>query len=131
MRFPGAGDERPLRWSKGTCCRLLLFRVGEAAERRAVALRTGGDVSRPVEVKDFTATLALERSHRRDLLFRYTNLPPTPLEQLESVDMMRLLEHGYTVKMVPTEFNTQAVDTEADLARVARLMKNDPLLSRY
>ena len=68
---------------------------------------------------------------RRDLLFRYTNLSPTPLEQLESVDMMRLLEHGYTVKMVPTEFNTQAVDTEADLARVARLMENDPLLSRY
>lgn len=68
---------------------------------------------------------------RRDMLFRYTNLPPTPLEQLESVDMLRLLEHGYTVKMVPTEFNTQAVDTEADLARVARLMKNDPLLSRY
>ena len=68
---------------------------------------------------------------RRDLLFRYTNLPPTPLEQLESVDMMRLIEHGYTVKMVPTEFNTQAVDTEADLARVAKLMENDPLLSRY
>ena len=68
---------------------------------------------------------------RRDMLFRYTNLTPTPLEQLESVDMLRLLEHGYTVKMVPTEFNTQAVDTEADLARVARLMENDPLLSHY
>jgi len=68
---------------------------------------------------------------RREMLFRYTNLPPTPLEQLESVDMMRLIEHGYTVKMVPTEFNTQAVDTEADLVRVSRLMKNDPLLSRY
>lgn len=68
---------------------------------------------------------------RREMLFRYTNLPPTPLEQLESVDMLRLLEHGYTVKMVPTEFNTQAVDTEADLGRVARLMENDPLLSQY
>lgn len=68
---------------------------------------------------------------RREMLFRYTNLPPTPLEQLESVDMMRLIEHGYTVKMVPTEFNTQAVDTEADLVRVSRLMENDPLLSRY
>ena len=68
---------------------------------------------------------------RRELLFRYTDLPPTPLEQLESVDMMRLIEHGYTVKMVPTPFNTQAVDTEADLARVAQLMANDPLLSRY
>ncbi|MDR4513721.1 3-deoxy-manno-octulosonate cytidylyltransferase [Nitrosomonas sp.] len=68
---------------------------------------------------------------RRELLFKYTRLQPTPLEQLESVDMMRLLEHGHTVRMVPTEFNTQAVDTEADLARVARLMEDDPLLSRY
>jgi len=68
---------------------------------------------------------------RRETLFQYTRLAPTPLEQLESVDMMRLLEHGLTVKMVPTEFNTQAVDTPADLARVEQLMKNDPLLSRY
>ncbi|SET11372.1 3-deoxy-manno-octulosonate cytidylyltransferase (CMP-KDO synthetase) [Nitrosomonas marina] len=68
---------------------------------------------------------------RRALLFKYTRLQPTTLEQLESVDMMRLLEHGYTVRMVPIEFNTQAVDTEADLARVAKLMADDPLLSRY
>ncbi|PTN10871.1 3-deoxy-manno-octulosonate cytidylyltransferase [Nitrosomonas aestuarii] len=68
---------------------------------------------------------------RRELLFKYTHLQPTPLEQLESVDMLRLLEHGYKVKMVPTTFNTQAVDTEADLARVAKLMENDPLLSSY
>lgn len=68
---------------------------------------------------------------RRDTLFEYTNLPPTPLEQLESIDMLRLLEHGLQVKMVPTEFNTQAVDTEADLQRVARLMESDPLISRY
>lgn len=68
---------------------------------------------------------------RREILFQYTRLAPTPLEQLESVDMMRLLEHGFTVKMVPTEFNTQAVDTPADLARVEQLMRNDPLLSHY
>lgn len=68
---------------------------------------------------------------RRSTLFHYTNLSPTPLEQVESVDMLRLLEHGYGVKMVNTTFNTQAVDTEDDLARVAKLMQDDPLLSRY
>lgn len=68
---------------------------------------------------------------RRATLFQYTRLTPTPLEQFESVDMLRLLEHGLQVKMIPTEFNTQAVDTEADLARVAKLMETDPLLSRY
>jgi len=53
------------------------------------------------------------------------------LEQLESIDMLRLLEHGLQVKMVPTEFNTQAVDTTADLLRVEKLMAADPLLTRY
>ncbi|SNX60014.1 3-deoxy-manno-octulosonate cytidylyltransferase (CMP-KDO synthetase) [Nitrosomonas ureae] len=68
---------------------------------------------------------------RRETLFQYTRLLPTPLEQLESIDMLRLLEHGLQVKMVPTEFNTQAVDTTADLLRVEKLMAADPLLARY
>ncbi len=68
---------------------------------------------------------------RRETLFQYTRLTPTPLEQLESIDMLRLLEHGMSVRMVPTEFNTQAVDTTADLLRVEKLMQSDPLLAHY
>ena len=45
--------------------------------------------------------------------------------------MLRLLEHGYRVKMVKTEFDTQAVDTEDDLIRVAKLMESDPLIASY
>jgi 3-deoxy-manno-octulosonate cytidylyltransferase (CMP-KDO synthetase) len=68
---------------------------------------------------------------RRATLIDYSRLPPTPLEQLESVDMLRLLEHGYRVKMVKTEFDTQAVDTEDDLIRVAKLMESDLLIASY
>ena len=68
---------------------------------------------------------------RRATLLNYTQLPPTPLEQLESIDMLRLIEHGFRVKLVETEFNSQAVDTETDLARVAKLMETDPLLANY
>jgi len=60
---------------------------------------------------------------RRDFLLEYTKLTPTPLEIAESVDMMRILEHGMKVKMVPTSHNTQAVDTREDLERVAQLMQ--------
>lgn len=83
----------------------------------------------------FTDTAAYKQvciiPFRRETLFQYTRLLPTPLEQLESIDMLRLLEHGLQVKMVPTEFNTQAVDTTADLLRVEKLMAADPLLARY
>ena len=68
---------------------------------------------------------------RRATLIDYSRLPPTPLEQFESVDMLRLLEHGYRVKMVKTEFDTQAVDTEDDLIRVAKLMESDLLMTSY
>jgi len=67
----------------------------------------------------------------RACLIEYSQLPPTPLEKLESIDMLRLLEHGRRVRMVETSHDTQAVDTEADLARVAELMANDPLLAHY
>lgn len=59
---------------------------------------------------------------RRDYLIEYTKLSPTPLEIVESVDMMRILEHGMKVRMVPTLHDTQAVDTPADLEKVAGLM---------
>jgi len=59
---------------------------------------------------------------RRDFLIEYTELAPTPLEVAESVDMMRVLEHGLKVRMAKTIHNTQAVDTPDDLRRVEELM---------
>ena len=59
---------------------------------------------------------------RRDFLLEYNRLTPTPLEVAESVDMMRVLEHGKDVKMIPTAYETHAVDTVEDLAHVQALM---------
>jgi len=59
---------------------------------------------------------------RRDFLLQYTHLQPTPLEIAESIDMLRVLEHGLRVRMAPTHFSTQSVDTPADLKKVASLM---------
>ena len=67
----------------------------------------------------------------RQALALYSSLPPTPLEISESIDMLRLLEHGYPVRMVETRFDTQAVDTPEDLARVSELMRADPLVGCY
>jgi 3-deoxy-manno-octulosonate cytidylyltransferase (CMP-KDO synthetase) len=60
---------------------------------------------------------------RRDYLLEYTDLEPTPLEIAESIDMMRILEHGGIVRMAPTRHNTRAVDTPDDLKNVERLMR--------
>jgi 3-deoxy-manno-octulosonate cytidylyltransferase (CMP-KDO synthetase) len=54
-------------------------------------------------------------------------MAPTPLEIAESVDMMRVLENGLKVRMVPTHHNSQSVDTEADRLRVEQMLCTDAL----
>ena len=63
---------------------------------------------------------------RRDFLLEYTRMAPTPLEIAESVDMMRILEHGGKVRMVPTTHATYSVDTPADLERIEQIMRESP-----
>src|SRR5215510_3909548 len=70
-------------------------------------------------------------SFRRDFLRELADLPPTPLEQAESIDMLRAIEHGRRARMVETDVETHSVDTPADLLLVAELMKDDPLLAVY
>ncbi len=68
---------------------------------------------------------------RRDYLLEFNAMEESQLEIIESVDMMRILEHGGKVRMVPTAFKTWSVDTPEDLARVERLMTGDELMQRY
>jgi 3-deoxy-manno-octulosonate cytidylyltransferase (CMP-KDO synthetase) len=68
---------------------------------------------------------------RRDFLLEYNKMIPTPLEIIESVDMMRILENGMKVKMIPTSYITKAVDTPKDLERVVGMMREDSLFESY
>jgi len=68
---------------------------------------------------------------RRECLLEFARLQPTPLEIAESIDMLRLLEHRRSVRLVETQAPTQSVDTPADLERVELLMHDDALLRRY
>lgn len=69
---------------------------------------------------------------RRRALAEFTALSPTPLEVAESIDMLRWLEHGKTVRMVlsPTA-PTYSVDTPEDLECVRDCLRHDPLVQRY
>jgi len=68
---------------------------------------------------------------RRDFLVFFNEMEPTPLEEIESVDMLRIMEHGYKVKMIQSDFETYSVDTPQDLNLVEKLMMDDPLISAY
>lgn len=68
---------------------------------------------------------------RREYLLRFNALPESPLEIYESVDMMRVLEHGEKVRMVPTDKKTFSVDTPEDLMHVVKMMQGDTLMGQY
>ena len=68
---------------------------------------------------------------RRDYLLKFNSTPETPLEKIESVDMLRVLESGAKVRMIPTSYPSIGVDTPQHLERVAELMCDDTLMKDY
>ncbi len=68
---------------------------------------------------------------RRDFLFQYMKMDQTPLEIVESVDMLRVLENGYKIRMVLTDEMTIGVDTPDDLEQASTAMNLDSLYLRY
>ncbi|MFH1772674.1 MAG: 3-deoxy-manno-octulosonate cytidylyltransferase [Candidatus Omnitrophota bacterium] len=68
---------------------------------------------------------------RRDFLLKFVELKPSPTECVESVDMVRVLEYGYKIKLVETEIKTMAVDNEDDRKRVEKALLNDGLFKKY
>jgi 3-deoxy-manno-octulosonate cytidylyltransferase (CMP-KDO synthetase) len=63
---------------------------------------------------------------RRDFLAMFWRLSPTPLEQAESVDMLRAIEHGFPVKMVVTPYESFGVDTPEDLRQAEARLAVEP-----
>tara|TARA_B100000242_G_C42904740_1_gene419550 strand:- start:68 stop:805 length:738 start_codon:yes stop_codon:yes gene_type:complete len=60
---------------------------------------------------------------KTEVLLKYSDLKPTPLEISESVDMNRLIEHGFKIKMIRVDEFSHAVDSPQDLLKVEGFMK--------
>jgi 3-deoxy-manno-octulosonate cytidylyltransferase (CMP-KDO synthetase) len=56
--------------------------------------------------------------YRRDVLLRYPQLTPSPLELAESLEQLRWLAHGYDMRVALTDQEAIAIDTPEDLARL-------------
>ncbi|MDE2156827.1 MAG: 3-deoxy-manno-octulosonate cytidylyltransferase [Xanthomonadaceae bacterium] len=63
-------------------------------------------------------------AYRAGFLARYTALSRTPLEQAESLEQLRVLEHGHAiaVRLTPEPF-PPGIDTEADLERAEQWLR--------
>jgi 3-deoxy-manno-octulosonate cytidylyltransferase (CMP-KDO synthetase) len=66
--------------------------------------------------------------YRRDFLLQYARMSPTFLELAEKLEQLRVLENGYRIKVVETEFETIGVDTPGDLEKVVERLKAEEAL---
>ncbi len=58
--------------------------------------------------------------YRKDFLLTFPKLPATPLENLEKLEQLRALEHGFRIRVAETILNSQGVDTPEDLEKVRK-----------
>ena len=90
----------------------------------------------PYDTKKYTGKVPYLKTlgihlFRKDFLYEFQRMEPTPLEIIESTDMLRILENGKRIATYLTETKIYAVDTQADLDFVEEKMKDDPIVKTY
>ena len=61
--------------------------------------------------------------YRADILGKITKLPPGQLEVAESLEQLRWLENGFTIRVAKTMIETVGIDTPDDLKRAELYLK--------
>ena len=61
--------------------------------------------------------------YRADFLQKFSTFAPTPLELSEKLEQLRILENGYRIKCVVTEYDSVPVDTQEDLDNVRNYLR--------
>jgi 3-deoxy-manno-octulosonate cytidylyltransferase (CMP-KDO synthetase) len=66
-------------------------------------------------------------AYRKDFLLHLTNLSPGKLERIEKLEQLRVLEQGYKIRTVISDFQSRSVDTEEDLIEINKFISNHHL----
>ena len=71
------------------------------------------------DVSNFSAPLWFKHiglyAYRKNFLIEYSALPSSPLEKIEKLEQLRILENGFSIKMVETNLDSIGVDSAADI----------------
>lgn len=99
------------------------------------AIRRHGSLS--VAFREEPALLAGFRKHtglyvyRREVLLAFAKWPQSKLEQSESLEQLRALEHGVKIKAIKASTSSIGVDTIEDLERVRSILEEETCSMEY
>ena len=60
---------------------------------------------------------------RKSFLLAFAQMPQSPLELIEGIEFLRIIENGYKVKAILTDHRSIGVDTISDLLEVEKIIK--------
>lgn len=61
-------------------------------------------------------------AYRKDILAQITRLPVSSLEQAESLEQLRWVQNGFSVKCVTTKYESHCIDTPEDVEKVLKMI---------
>lgn len=61
-------------------------------------------------------------AYRKDFLLKYSQLSPTPLQQAEDLEQLKVLEHGYRLKVAIVNHMCLSVDIPEDIKKVEQFL---------
>lgn len=84
--------------------------------------RPDGDVDMEKAVKEtvFLKHIGLY-AYRKDALMRFASLPPSPLEMLEKLEQLRILQSGGRIRIIEVSTKNVSVDTPDDLIEAQKM----------
>ena len=68
---------------------------------------------------------------RAKFLQDFDSMEMMPYETVESIELLRAIEHGIKVKAIYSTYQSVSVDTEKDRLEAEELMKKDPFFPKY
>ena len=89
--------------------------------RSVIPFVRGIDRSRWLENFPFLKHIGLY-AYRREVLREITQLPPSSLEQAESLEQLRWLQNGYRIRVGLTDVETIGIDTPDDRTRAEEFL---------
>ena len=63
--------------------------------------------------------------YRKEFLLKFAGWPETPLEKVEKLEQLRILEHGYKIRVVESDYVPICVDVPGDVPRVEAMLKRE------
>ena len=60
--------------------------------------------------------------YTKEFLIEYSQMPQSYLERIEKLEQLRVIENGYKIKMIETDYNSIGIDTQEDYIKALEMI---------